>query len=53
MTALAIAFAWAWGLPDWRTGEALGLSEGAVRDRRRALGLRKTGRGAPIREDKQ
>jgi len=45
MRELAIAFAWAFSLPDWATGEALGLTEGAVRDSRRRLGLRKTGGG--------
>ncbi len=49
-TALAIAFAWAWGLSDWRIGAALGCSENAVRRMRRGLGLRKTGRGAPVWE---
>jgi hypothetical protein len=44
---LAIAFAWAWGLSDWRTGEALGVSEHDVKRARQALGLRKTGRGMP------
>lgn len=47
MIDLAVAFCWAWGLADWRAGEALGLSENAVRRRRRALGLRKGGRGVP------
>jgi hypothetical protein len=46
---LALYFAWLFGLSDWRTGEALGMSEGMVRDRRRVLGLRKTGRGVPVR----
>jgi hypothetical protein len=48
MRALAIAWAWAWGLPDWRTAAALGVSEFAVLQLRRELGLRKTGRGAPV-----
>ena len=52
MTALAIAFGWAWGLSDWRVGEALGVSENTVRRLRRELGMRKTGRGVPVwRED--
>jgi hypothetical protein len=49
LNPLAIAFAWAWGLSDWRTGEALGVSENRVRRARQALGLRKTGRGMPHR----
>lgn len=52
MTPLAIAFAWAWGLPDWRTAEALGVSENTVRRQRKALGLRKTGRGMPAWRDR-
>jgi hypothetical protein len=45
----AIAFAWAWGLSDWRAAAALGVSEGDVRRLRRALGLQKTGGGMPAR----
>ena len=48
MTDLALAFGWGFGLADWQIGEALGVSEYAVRMRRRALGLRKTGRGMPV-----
>ncbi len=51
MTDLAILFAWHFGLSDWRTGQALGLSENQVRLQRRALGLRKTGRGKPAWRD--
>ena len=43
-----MAFAWAFGLTDWRAAEALGMTENALRLHRRRLGLRKTGRGAPI-----
>lgn len=50
MTDLAIAFAWAWGLHDWRTAEALGISENKVRKTRRALGLKKGGQGVPLRD---
>ena len=49
MTDLALYFAWHFGLSDWRTGQALGMSENQVRQRRRTLGLTKTGGGAPLR----
>tara|TARA_R110000751_G_scaffold307640_1_gene430306 strand:- start:6369 stop:6557 length:189 start_codon:yes stop_codon:yes gene_type:complete len=45
MTELAVAFAWAWSLPDWVTGDALGMSEDTVRRMRRGMGLKKTGGG--------
>lgn len=45
MTELAVAFAWAWGLRDWVTGDALGMSENAIRRMRRGMGLAKTGGG--------
>lgn len=51
MTDLAIAFAWAMGLSDWRIGAAIGVSENQVRLRRRAMGLKKGGGGVPVRED--
>jgi hypothetical protein len=47
MTDAAIYFAWLFGLSDWRAAQALGVTENAVRRRRRALGLRKTGGGQP------
>jgi hypothetical protein len=50
VTALAIAFAWGFGLSDRQTAAALGLTENGVRKRRRKLGLIKTGRGAPVWE---
>lgn len=49
MTDAAIYFAWVFGLSDWRTAQALGTSENAVRLHRRALGLKKTGGGQPLR----
>lgn len=49
MTDLALYFAWLFGLSDWRTGQALGMTEFQVLQRRRALGLKKTGRGMPAR----
>jgi hypothetical protein len=49
--ALAVAFGWAFALPDWRIGQALGVSENAVRLMRRELGLRKTGGGMPVWRD--
>lgn len=48
---LAVAFGWGFGLSDWRIGLALGVSENTVRLMRRRMGLRKTGRGAPMWED--
>ena len=48
MAALAVSFDWAYGLLDWQIGEALGISENAVRLIRWELGLKKTGRGRPV-----
>ena len=49
MTDAAVFFAWWFGLSDWRTAKALGVTEGAVRDHRRRMGLKKTGAGQPVR----
>jgi hypothetical protein len=51
MTDAAIYFAWLFGLSDWRAAQALGVTENAVRRQRRALGLMKTGRGAPVNQE--
>lgn len=47
MMDLAIAFAWAFGLADWKTAQVLDLTETRVRKARARLGLRKSGGGVP------
>jgi len=46
--ALAISFGWSFGLYDWQIAEALGLTENAVRQRRRRLGLKRGAGGVPV-----